>query len=237
MKNNRSNVSRMGKYISELRKQNGFTQKKLGEMLDVSDKTISKWELGTIAPDITILSSLAEVLGVSVEDLLNGEKKKVNDDLDTDNISTCTSSTRKKLFTDFIVLLFFFLIIIMFVVSLKGNKSLDFRNIKVDGDLTFRGFIVEKDNNSKIFFMDKFVLSSNEILVDASKISIVLLDKDKVVYEDQIVLCDNSSSCINLDNYYLMFEYDENVSYGDLALLFTLYYNLDKEMSYQISLF
>ena len=47
--NDRSNMSKMGKHIAELRKSKGYTQKTLGDILDVSDKTVSKWEKGIIA--------------------------------------------------------------------------------------------------------------------------------------------------------------------------------------------
>ena len=55
--NNTLDMVKMGKHIAELRKRKGYTQKKLGEILDISDKTISKWELGFIAPDITLINA------------------------------------------------------------------------------------------------------------------------------------------------------------------------------------
>ena len=75
MNNNRSNMAKMGKYIAKLRKAKGYTQKELSELLDVSDKTISKWERGDIAPDITILRTLAKELDSTVDDILCGEEK------------------------------------------------------------------------------------------------------------------------------------------------------------------
>ena len=64
---------KMGKLIAELRKQKGFTQQQLGETLNLSNKTISKWESGAGSPDISNLPILAETLGVSVDELLRGE--------------------------------------------------------------------------------------------------------------------------------------------------------------------
>ena len=62
-----------GKTIKELREKKRLTQKQLADMLQISDKTISKWETDRGLPDIGIISSLAEVLGVSVAELLIGE--------------------------------------------------------------------------------------------------------------------------------------------------------------------
>ena len=62
-----------GKTIRELREKKRLTQKQLADKLQISDKTISKWETDRGLPDIGIISNLAEVLGVSVAELLIGE--------------------------------------------------------------------------------------------------------------------------------------------------------------------
>lgn len=65
---------KMGQFICALRKEKKMTQKDLATKLNVTDKAVSKWERGLSCPDISLLSSLAGVLGVTVSDLLNGEK-------------------------------------------------------------------------------------------------------------------------------------------------------------------
>ncbi|MBE6773765.1 MAG: helix-turn-helix transcriptional regulator [Ruminococcaceae bacterium] len=64
----------LGNFIALLRKEKNLTQKQLAELLNVSDKTISHWECDETSPDILILPELAELLGVSVDELLKGEK-------------------------------------------------------------------------------------------------------------------------------------------------------------------
>lgn len=61
-----------GAVIKELREKNNLTQAELAERLNVSDKTISKWETAKGYPDITLLEPLAKSLGVSVTELLSG---------------------------------------------------------------------------------------------------------------------------------------------------------------------
>lgn len=61
---------KFGAFISELRKEKGITQKELAGQLYISDKAISKWETGHSVPDITLLAPLAEILGVTVTELL-----------------------------------------------------------------------------------------------------------------------------------------------------------------------
>lgn len=65
-----------GKFISDLRKGKNLTQKQLAEVLNVSDKAISRWETGKGFPDVNSLVSLSEFFGVSVNELLAGKRIK-----------------------------------------------------------------------------------------------------------------------------------------------------------------
>lgn len=62
-----------GKFIAERRKEKGLTQVKLAEKLNVSEKTISKWECGNGFPDTTLMLPLCEVLGITANELLSGK--------------------------------------------------------------------------------------------------------------------------------------------------------------------
>ena len=70
------NFSKMGQFISELRKEKKLTQKDLAEQLGVTDKAVSKWERGLSCPDISLLPKLSHILGVTTSELLNGEKSE-----------------------------------------------------------------------------------------------------------------------------------------------------------------
>ena len=64
----------MGSFIAVLRKSMGLTQKQLADKLNVSDKTISHWERDESAPDLSLIPVLAEIFGVTCDELLKGEK-------------------------------------------------------------------------------------------------------------------------------------------------------------------
>ena len=64
---------KIGKFILEMRKQKGLTQKELAELVGISDKTISKWECGNSMPDISYLEGLCNSLGITVNELLSGQ--------------------------------------------------------------------------------------------------------------------------------------------------------------------
>jgi transcriptional regulator with XRE-family HTH domain len=61
----------MGEIISTLRKEKGMTQKELADRLNLTDKAVSKWERDAACPDTQLLPKLAEIFGVSIEDLMN----------------------------------------------------------------------------------------------------------------------------------------------------------------------
>ncbi|MGN0448564.1 MAG: helix-turn-helix domain-containing protein [Acutalibacteraceae bacterium] len=70
------NLIEHGKLLSELRKSKGLTQKQVADRLNIQPKTVSKWETGHGFPDVSYLSELADVLGVSPETLLTGSLNK-----------------------------------------------------------------------------------------------------------------------------------------------------------------
>lgn len=70
--------SKIGKFIAERRKQKNLTQMQLAEKLGITDKAISKWERGIAMPDSSIMLELCDILGISVSDLLHGEKIAVD---------------------------------------------------------------------------------------------------------------------------------------------------------------
>ena len=66
----------IGETIASLRKQKGMTQNELAEKMNVTDKAVSKWERDLSCPDINTISKLADILDVSVEELLKAKKKE-----------------------------------------------------------------------------------------------------------------------------------------------------------------
>lgn len=84
-----------GKLIAELRKKQGLTQQQLADELNLSNKTISKWESGLGSPDISNLPVLAEALGISVDELLKGQLNMPEEDTSSD--ATKDDSSRKEL--------------------------------------------------------------------------------------------------------------------------------------------
>jgi len=78
----------MGEIISSLRKEKGMTQKELAEKLGITDKAVSKWERNVSFPDTATIPKLAEILDVSVEELMNVKITPVSERRDMENMIT-----------------------------------------------------------------------------------------------------------------------------------------------------
>lgn len=64
----------IGKFISTCRKEKGLTQMQLAEKLNITNRAISKWETGKSMPDVSIMLDLCDILGITVNELLSGER-------------------------------------------------------------------------------------------------------------------------------------------------------------------
>lgn len=91
-------VKKIGEFIAYNRKNKKLTQEQLGEKLGVSNKTISRWENGNYMPDLSLLKPLSEELGITLNELLSGEKiesEKVIEQAETSLINTIDYSKQR----------------------------------------------------------------------------------------------------------------------------------------------
>lgn len=90
---------KIGKYISEKRKNLGMTQKQLAEKIGMSDKSVSKWERGICLPDVSLYFDLCSILGISINEFLAGEDivhENIEKKSEENIISVVTDSKRKQ---------------------------------------------------------------------------------------------------------------------------------------------
>ena len=86
----------IGKFISALRKANGMTQKELGEKLFVSDKTVSRWECDECTPELSLIPSIAEIFGITTDELLRGERNNQDRKAETEEVASKQKAKGKK---------------------------------------------------------------------------------------------------------------------------------------------
>ena len=92
------NTEKIGAFIKEQRKNKNLTQKELAEILSCTDKAISRWETGRGVPEISLLIPLSDALGISVNELLLGEKiekEKLEEKTEQLIIETITETHKK----------------------------------------------------------------------------------------------------------------------------------------------
>lgn len=89
---------KIGKYIAGKRKALGMTQKQLAEKLNMSDKSVSKWERSICLPDVSVYMELCEILGISINEFLAGEDIDAEnvEKKSEDNIIQVTKDSKKK---------------------------------------------------------------------------------------------------------------------------------------------
>ena len=95
------NQQKIGNFILELRKERNMTQQELADKIGVTDKAISKWENGRGMPDLSLMKPLCTALGITINDLLSGEKidkKDYQDKFEENILNTINYTNKNKLF-------------------------------------------------------------------------------------------------------------------------------------------
>ncbi|MBE6157969.1 MAG: helix-turn-helix transcriptional regulator [Firmicutes bacterium] len=118
------NQVKIGKFITECRKNKKVTQEELAEKLGVTSKSISRWENGKTMPDYSLLKDLCNELGISVNELLSGEKIEQINYINKaeENFILLKKKVDDTLkFLDIISIICFVIIVVLFFVHMYFN--------------------------------------------------------------------------------------------------------------------
>ncbi len=236
--NNTLDMVKMGKHIAELRKRRGYTQKKLGEILDISDKTISKWELGLIAPDITLINALAIALDVTIEEILRGED--ISDEQKFGNnqmIDLESSNYNNKKHNRIIIFIIFIITFLLFVFFIQNYNKWNL--IKIEGrdsEFYISGYIFTNRNESKLI-IDKIIYVNDDIGTNnnfyVSSIEIEVNYNKKTIYSK---INDLSNENITLDsflsNYIIIKDNNHSIDINDIVICVE-YYEKDTNINHR----
>lgn len=200
-----------GKTLAKLRKERKLTQQELADLLNVTNKTISKWETNTTAPDIDTLKRISQVLKVPVDVLLGNSKLTINDEGNKHKL------TKKKLILLlallFVSLFFIYYLIANFILNTKsyslisgddrftiaGNITVDnkqyYLSLEVKG-INVRDFDATIINNAEysIIINDKIIYNNG----DASSISLLVDNQSLSKYISKISINHNDKKVKNL---------------------------------------
>lgn len=122
----------IGKYIAKKRKEKNLTQAQLAERLNVSNKTISKWENGNCMPDYSVIEILCRELDITISELMDGEDAKKELKEEPNNIQLMFLIRKMQELEKQNKLTYGFLIVIMGIALLSlsrlfaGSNAMDF---------------------------------------------------------------------------------------------------------------
>ena len=120
------NTLKCGEFIASLRKEKNLTQKELADKLNVSDKAISRWETGKGYPDVDSLQALSKFFGVTINELLAGEKaenKTIEEIAEENIISAIVETEKNKKTKKSTVILSITTALILIIPLLKGSAE------------------------------------------------------------------------------------------------------------------
>lgn len=168
------NQEKIGKFIAKCRKEKSFTQSELADKLNISNKAISKWETGRGMPDASIMLELCAYLGITVNELLSGEKleegeykEKANENI----INIAKESEKNKKVKNKIIIVL--TIIIIFSILLLITNII-YRNFEVT---------LEYDNR-----LIKCEINNEDIICSFNGISLVTLYSEYINIDDETLI-------------------------------------------------
>ncbi|MBR3357948.1 MAG: helix-turn-helix domain-containing protein [Solobacterium sp.] len=129
-------LQKIGGFLKELRNEQEMTQEQLAEKLNVSRRTVSRWETGNNMPDLDLLIELADLYKVDLRELLNGERKGGNMDKEMEEtvLQVAEYSNAEKQRSAKIVTVYF----VVGIIALFVNAIVNFMEL---GDTFWIGFV------------------------------------------------------------------------------------------------
>ena len=204
------NQEKIGKFIAERRKEKKFTQSELAEQLGVTDRSISNWENGKNMPDLSLFKPLCEILDITINELLSGEK--INKDnyqekLEENIINTINYSNKKieqkNLLIGLILLLFGFLISTLGLIAFNPDSHFCSFSIVIGiifSTIGFFNLIKSKSYFKNIIFLALFFISYMGI--------ILLFDYVGILYNKRPPIFSTTITTVDDTIYYDTFFYD-----------------------------
>lgn len=129
-------LQKIGTFLKELRKEKELTQEQLAETLNVSRRTVSRWETGSNMPDLDLLVEMADLYQVDLRELLNGERKneKMNEEMKETVLQVAEYSNAEKQRSTKIVRVYF----VLGILALIANALINMMEV---GDTFWIGFL------------------------------------------------------------------------------------------------
>ena len=178
------NQENIGKFISKERKNKELTQKELADKLNISEKTVSKWECGKGLPEVSLMQPLCKELDISVNELLNGEKnnKKNKEDICIEYMDYAQKKNKKKLVC---IITMFSIILLLLLLSTyflnNYGKTTIYELHGHSANFSYSDAILVKSNQKNLLNTGKIIIT-NKNINDTDIKSVELMYEKETIY-------------------------------------------------------
>ena len=214
------NQENIGKFISKERKNKELTQKELADKLNISEKTISKWECGKGLPEVSLMQALCKELDISVNELLNGAKDPQEDKAIIEYVKYEKKKSKKKIITLTIVSILLITFILSTIIYFFGNygKTAVYQLYGESKNFHYTDGLFIKSNTKNVLVSGELIIKNSEKLKEEDIISVILKNEDQVIVggTTNISIEDNGYNEIfskekidNIDNWYLEVTFED----------------------------
>lgn len=211
---------KIGLFIATQRKNKNLSQKQLAERINVTDKAISRWETGKGMPEVSLLQPLANELGVSLSELLNGELLEQNEAskcADQIIVDTMKKSNRKSKLLIVAISLVLVLSVIIGAISIGKSKPNTFENIpktivEQSENVDFNAVVsVPNVNSNSIYkYKSSYLVIDKELVFES-------LSRDKTIESKKE---NPSEDGLDLMNNYITFDDDSYLISGSANVIY-----------------
>lgn len=211
------NLEKIGRLIRELRKEKNMTQESLASKLNIGREAVSKWENGKCLSDISIFPQLSKELGISVNELIYGERETENNKKEIETVSLNIYNEKKKIKKALIIISLLCIILILsfliyYFISTYNSVHIYTFNYSDNQINITDGILVQ--TNDRIFFDLGTITSDNKII---EGLKLYYIDEQ----QDEILIQEVDDNNITFNDYK---GYNAYVDFENLAYIFSNMY-------------
>ncbi len=187
---------KMGNFMAKCRKDKKLTQEDIAAEFGITSQSVSKWESGKNAPDITILMRLSEMLSVEVHELLLGEKDNSSNNRDRSNKINKTleagvkfyEEKSKKRYSKYLIFVLTFFIIILFgffvMYYVNNYNKINIYKFSNNEELVLNGRIIFNPERKTILINNIYyndIYADTDLEIKAKKVFVKLINGDNII--------------------------------------------------------
>ena len=215
------NQEKIGKFISKERKNKNLTQKELADKLNISEKTISKWECGKGLPEVSLMQPLCKEIDITVTELLNGEKSPKEDKAIVDYFKYEKKRSKKRI-TLFIITSILLITFILSTITYYINNYGKIVIYELSGEsenFSYTNGMFIKSNTKNILSSGELIVKNIEELSESNIVSVILKSDNQIIIggTTNLSIEDNGYNEIftkekinNINNWYLEITYEDD---------------------------